>query len=102
MFIQGYGIGFSRDPRVEAHPDPNTQSSVSLGAQLNPSGSFNLPHQGGGQTDGNDLSHSGETRWTLGIEIQPSSAFFSITYTILHFLKIFGLKNFFWSFLNFI
>ena len=51
MFIQGYGIGFIRDTRVEGHQDPNTRSSVSLSAQLNPSGSFNLPHQGGKLTE---------------------------------------------------
>ena len=51
MFIQGYGIGFTKDPRVEAHPDPNTQSSVSLETQLTPSGSFNLPLLGGKLTE---------------------------------------------------
>ena len=51
MFIQGYGIGFHRDTRVAEHPDPNTQSSVTMRAQLNPSGSFNLPLLGGKMTE---------------------------------------------------
>ena len=51
MFIQGYGIGFPKDPRVEAHLDPNTRSSVNVCAQLNPSGSFKLPLLGGKLTE---------------------------------------------------
>ena len=51
MFVQEYGIGFHRDPLVVEHPDPNPRSSVSLQAQLNPSESFKLPHQGGKLTE---------------------------------------------------
>ena len=51
MFVQEYGIGFHRDPRVAEHPDPNTQSSVTMWTQLTPSESFKLPHLGGKLTE---------------------------------------------------
>ena len=85
MFIQGYGIGFHRDPRVASHPDPNTRSSVSLETQLNPSGSFKLPLLGGKLTEMTYLvavKHNGRQElrysppqafgtWDLGLVTQP-------------------------------
>ena len=64
MFIQGYGIGFTRDPRVEAHPDPSTRSSVSFWTQHTLIESFKLPHQGGKLTEMINLlarRHDGRT-----------------------------------------
>ena len=102
MFIQGYGIGFTRDTRVEGHPDPNTRSSVNVTTQLNPSGSFNLPHQGGKLTEMTYLTpvkHNGrqELRYSPPLHFSVPHTQYCIFWNFLGQKIFFG---HFWTLLN--
>ena len=94
MFIQGYGIGFIRDPRVAGHSDPNTRSSVNVCAQLDPSGSFNIPHIGGKLTE---MTYLSTRRHDRRYELSYSPPlYFSIPHTqYCIFWKFLGQKIFF-------
>ena len=101
MFIQGYGIGFTRDPRVASHPDPNTRSSVTFRPLHTHIESFNLPHLGGKLTEMTYLwtrRHMDARNWDTAL-----LCIFQYHIHNIAFFENFWVKNFFghfWTLLN--
>jgi hypothetical protein len=115
MFVQGYGIGFLRDPRVALHPDPNTWSSVTISPLHTPIQSFKLPHQGGKLTELTylvSLKHNGrqELRYSPPLDFSVpytqywifwnflgQKIFFGHFWTLLHWTRILNINTKKWK-----